>query len=251
MTEPTSSGVEADLSPADASPAASSPASASVWEDFIDIFYAPSAVFARRISSGFLIPMLVVTIAGGVLYLVNSNVMSQVMDAEMTRAMAKQARTLTPEQIEGARKIGATMAKIGVFVFAPIIMFLTGLALWVVGKFFEAKQTLGQAVMVASYAYVPRILEGVATSVQGLLLDPAQFTGRWRISLGVGRFLDPDTTSPALLALLGRVDVFTIWVTVLLVIGLSVTGKIPRAKAAIAGVIVWFLGAVPLLLQAR
>jgi hypothetical protein len=45
--------------------------------------------------------------------------------------------------------------------------------------------------------------------------------------------------------------VFTIWVTVLLVIGLSVTGKIPRAKAAIAGVIVWFLGAVPLLLQAR
>jgi hypothetical protein len=67
----------------------------------------------------------------------------------------------------------------------------------------------------------------------------------------VGRFFDPETTSPALLALLGRIDVFTIWVTVLLVIGLSVTGKIPRAKAAIAGVIVWFLGAVPLLLQAR
>ena len=130
-------------------------------------------------------------------------------------------------------------------------MFLTGLALWVVGKFFDAKQTLGQAVMVAAYASVPRIVEGVVTSIQGLLLDPAQFTGRWRVSLGVGRFLDPETASPALLALVGRMDVFTIWVTVLLVIGLSVTGKIPRSRAAIAGVIVWFLGAVPLLLQAR
>ena len=249
MTEPTSHGADADLAGPSASPTAS-PSTASVWEDFIDIFYAPSQVFARRSTSGFLIPMLVVTIAAGVLYLVNSGVWSQVMDAEMNRALAKRAQNLTPEQLEGARKIGATIAKIGVFVFTPIGIFLTGLALWVVGKFFEAKQTLGQAVMVASYAFIPRIIEGVVTSIQGLLLDPSTFTGRWRVSVGVGRFLDPETTSPALLALLGRVDVFTIWVTVLLAIGLAVTGKIPRAKAAIAGVIIWFIGAVPLLLQA-
>jgi hypothetical protein len=250
MTEPTSPGADADISAA-APTTAASPAKASVWEDFIDIFYAPSAVFARRISSGFIIPMLVVTIALGVLYLVNSGVWSQVMDAEMNRALAKRAQNLTPEQMEKVRNFSLLMGKIGVFIFTPIGMFFTGLALWVVGKFFEAKQTLGQAVMVASYAFIPRIVEGVVTSVQGLLLDPSQFTGRWRISLGAGRFLDPDATSPVLLALLGRIDVFTIWVTVLLVIGLSVTGKIPRARAAIAGVIVWFLGAVPLLLQAR
>jgi hypothetical protein len=222
-----------------------------VWEDFIDIFYAPSTVFARRISSGFIIPMLVVTLAAGALYLLNSNVWSQVMDAEMGRALTKRAQNLTPEQMENARKIGLTFGKIGVFVFTPIIMFLTGLALWVVGKFFEAKQTLGQAVMVASYANIPRIVEGVVTSVQGLLLDPSTFTGRWRVSIGVGRFLDPETTSPALLALLGRVDLFTIWVTVLLAIGLSVTGRIPRARAAMAAAIVWLLGAMPLLLQSR
>jgi hypothetical protein len=251
MTEPTSRAADADISPPDASPAAAPPASASVWEDFIDIFYTPSTVFARRSTSGFFIPMLVVTLAAGVLYIVNSGVWSQVMDAEMNRALAKRASNLTAEQLETARKFGATMGKIGVFVFTPIGMFFTGLALWIVGKFFEAKQTLGQAVMVASYAFIPRIVEGVVTSVQGLLLDPAQFNGRWRVSLGVGRFLDPDATSPVLLALLGRVDVFTIWVTVLLAIGLSVTGKIPRGRAAIAGVIMWLLGALPLLLQAR
>jgi len=249
MTEPTSSGANADLSP-DASPAASTPASASVWEDFIDIFYAPSAVFARRINSGFFVPMLVVVVVVVALFFVNSAVWGPVTDAEMTRALAKRPN-ITPEQIEAARKMGPTFNKIAVVIGTPIAIFVTGLALWVVGKFFEAKQTLGQAVMVASYASMPRIVEGVVTSVQGLLLDPAQFTGRWRASIGLGRFLDPDTASPMLVGLLGRVDVFTIWITVLLVIGLSVTGKIPRAKAAIAGVIVWFLGAVPLLLQAR
>jgi hypothetical protein len=245
MTEPTSHGAEADLS-AGASPTAAPPATASVWEDFIDIFYAPSAVFARR--SGFIIPMLVVVVAVGALYFVNGAVWGPIVDAEMARAFAKQPN-LTAQQIETAHRIGATMNKIGVVIFTPIAIFFTGLALWVVGKLFESKQTLGQAVMVASYASIPRIVEGVAVSIQGLLLDPSQFTGRWRVSLGVGRFLDPDATSPALLGLLGRVDVFTIWVTVLLVIGLSVTGKIPRSRAAIAGVIVWFLGAVPLLLQ--
>jgi hypothetical protein len=53
-----------------------------------------------------------------------------------------------------------------------------------------------------------------------------------------------------LLALLGRVDVFTIWVTVLLAIGLSVTGRISRSKAAIAAGIVWLVGALPGVLQA-
>jgi len=246
MTEPTSRGADAELLPSTASPA-----SASKWEDFIDIFYAPSAVFARRITSGFFIPMLVVTLVAGTLYLVNSAVWSQVMEAEMGRALARSPQTLTPEQMQAARNFTQIVGKIGAFVLTPIAMFLTGFALWVCGKLFESKQSFGQAVMVAAYAYVPRVIEGVVTSVQGLLLDPSTFTGRWRVSLGVGRFLDPDTTSPALLALVGRLDVFTMWVTVLLAIGLSVTGRIPRGRAAIATAIVWFIGAVPLLLQAR
>ena len=49
---------------------------------------------------------------------------------------------------------------------------------------------------------------------------------------------------------MGRLDVFTIWVTVLLAIGLAVTGNVSRSRAAIAAAIVWLLGAAPLLLQA-
>jgi len=48
----------------------------------------------------------------------------------------------------------------------------------------------------------------------------------------------------------GRIDVFTIWVTVLVAIGLAVTGKISRGKAAIAAAIVWLVGALPTLASA-
>ena len=238
-----------DAGPGDAPRAAESKASR--WEDFIDIFYAPSAVFARRASSGFLLPMVVVTVLSGALYLMNSGVWSYVMDAEMSRTLARQSQQVTEEQMQGIRRFSETMAKVGSFVFVPVGIFLTGLMLWVCGKFVDAKQTLRQATMVAAFAFLPRVVEAVVVAVQGLVLDPSTIDGRWRVSLGVGRFFDPDTTSPALLAFLGRIDVFTIWVTVLLAIGLAVTGKIPRARAAVAAAIVWLLGALPLLLQSR
>src|SRR5690348_14372199 len=235
----------------DAAPAPAKPASR--WEDFIDIFYAPSSVYERRRNSGFGIPMLVVTVLIGAIFIANSGAMQPIMDAEFARGAAaamKQNPQITPEMMEKSRSIGETFAKVGAFVFVPIAMFLTGLVLWIVGKFFDATQTLAAAIMVAAYAYVPRVLESIVSGVQLLLMDPASLTGRYSISLGLGRFLDPATASPMLLALLGRLDVFTIWVTVLLAIGLSVTGRIPRSKAALAAVIVWLVGALPGVLQA-
>ncbi|MDB4882300.1 MAG: Yip1 protein [Gemmatimonadetes bacterium] len=254
MSEQTSSSAASGYEPPSEPPLPPKPAkSASVWEDFIDIFYAPSTVFERRASSGFFLPMLVVTVLTGVLFLVNSGVLAPMMDAEMGRAVAAMQRkgtTLTPEQLDQMRSVNEKITKVVVFIVLPVGIFFTGLFLWLFGKFVESKQTLGQALMVSSYAFIPRVVEGVVTSVQGLLLDPASMNGRYRISLGVGRFLDPDTTSPLLLAIVGRLDVFTIWITVLLAIGLAVTGRIPRGKAAIAAALVWLIGALPGVLQA-
>jgi hypothetical protein len=227
--------------------------SASWWEDFLDIFYAPSQVFARRANAGFGIPMLVVTVVVALIAIANSGVMQPVMDAEFTRGTAaamRQNPQITPEMMAKSRGFGEAIAKYGAIFFVPVGIFLTGLVLWLCGKLVDAKESLSAAIMVAAYSFVPRILEGVITGVQGLLLDPATLNGRFRLSLGLGRFLDPDTASPVLLALLGRVDVFTIWVTVLLAIGLSVTGRIPRARAAVAAAIVWVLGALPALMGA-
>ena len=225
----------------------------SVWEDFIDIFYAPSYVFARRQNGSFWIPMFTVTILVGALFYLNSGAMQPIMDAEFNRGMAVAMRNnpqMNAEAAERFRQIGTRIGQVFVFVFMPIAITAIGVCLWLLGKLFEAKQTFKAALVVAAYSYVPRVLEGVLNGLQALMLDPAGLNGRFRISLGPGRFIDPDTASPILLAIVGRMDVFTIWVTVLLAIGLSVTGNIPRSRAAIAAAMIWIIGALPLIVQA-
>jgi ABC-type transport system involved in cytochrome c biogenesis permease component len=53
-----------------------------------------------------------------------------------------------------------------------------------------------------------------------------------------------------MIALASRVDLFTIWITVLLAIGLHVVGKIPKQQAGIAAGITWLVGALPAVLGA-
>jgi hypothetical protein len=222
------------------------PPTASVWEDFVDILYTPAAVFARRQNGNPWIPLVVVTLALGGLFLANSRLLEPIFDAEFDRSMAAALRDnpqLTPEMLEQGRRMGR-------LVFVPIAVCLIGFALWLFGKVAEARVSFGTAVLVAAYAYVPRVIEALLSGVQGLILDPATLDGRYRVTLGVGRFLDPDTTAPMVLALVGRVDVFTIWVTVLLAVGLSVTGKVSRPGAAVVAAFVWVAGALPGLLQA-
>jgi hypothetical protein len=223
---------------------------ASVVEDFIDIFYAPSTVFARRANSSFWVPTIFVAVCLGLLFLGNASRMEPIMDAEFQRstaAMLKANPQLTPDMLEKGRAFGQTIAKVGAFIFVPIAIMLVGFVLWISGKMVDAKQTLGAALMVAAYAYVPRVLDGIVGAVQAFALDTSKMTSRYQLTLSAARLFDPESTSPLLLAVASRFDVFVIWATVLLAIGLSVSGKIPRSKAAIAAVIVWILGAVPVI----
>ena len=63
-----------------ATPAPAKPASR--WEDFIDIFYAPSAVFRRRENGNFFIPLAVITIVCGVLFYLNSGALQPMSAAD-------------------------------------------------------------------------------------------------------------------------------------------------------------------------
>jgi hypothetical protein len=234
-----------------AAPVAAPPAA--IWEDFIDIFYAPSSVFRRRENGNAFIPVAVITIVCGVLFYLNSGALQPMFDAEFDRQMAtvaKQNPNFRPEAAEQMRNFASRIQMVAVFVFLPIAMLGVGVTTWLAGKLIDAKQTFKAALVVGAYAYAPRLIEAVLQGLQGLFLDPAQLDGRFRLSLGIGRFLDPDTTSPLLLAVLGRADLITIWITVLIAIGLCVTGRIPLRKAAIAAAIVWLVGGLPLILPA-
>jgi len=176
-----------------------------------------------------------------------------IFDSEFTRGMAAAAKKnpqLTDAQIQTSRAFAEKLTPVLVGVGAIIMPLLVGVILWIVGKFVDAKESVGAACMIACYAFIPRILDSLLRVVQAFVMDPASLNGQYRVSLSAARFLDPDVASPVLVGLLSRIDLFTIWVTVLLAIGLSVVARIPRQKAAIAAIIVWVIGALPALLQA-
>ena len=220
----------------------------SIWEDFIDIFYVPSQVFARREHGSVWPPLIIITLLSGALFYLNSGALQPIFDAEFDRGMASALRDnpkMPAEAIEKMRAIGTRVGQIGMLVFMPFGMLGVAGVMWVAGKLVDARQTFHAALVVAAYAFAPRILQFAINGVQAMFLDPSQLDGQFRLSFGPGRFMDPDETSPLLLAAIGRLDVFTIWITVLVAIGLAVTGRIPVQRAAIAAVIVWVMGGVP------
>jgi hypothetical protein len=224
------------------------PGRAGLWEDFVDIFYAPSSVFARRSDGKFGMPLLLLVLVGAVLAFLTKNATQPIMDAEFARQSAAAMRrnpSLTAEQMAGGRGFFEMMAPLIFALFLTISIFGTGLVLWVVGKLFDAKESVAAAIMIATYAEVPRLVQILTNAAQGLVMSPEKLNSINAVGFSLARFMDPDNASQVLIALAARVDVFTIWITVLLAIGLHVVGRIPKQQAAIVAAITWVVGALP------
>jgi hypothetical protein len=225
---------------------------ASLWEDFIDIIVAPASVFRRRERGSWIIPLLIVTIAVAVIAFASRGVLQPVMDAEFERtadALRKNPQ-VTEDVIEKTRGFFEFTRTWGPIIFTPITIVVIGFMTWLVAKLVDSKQDFHAALVVASYAYVPRVVQFIANAVQGLVLKPDQLDGVVKLSFSPARFLDASTANPVLVQILNRFDLFTIWVTVLLAIGVYVTGRVTKNQAIFAGVLFWIVGSIPAILGA-
>lgn len=221
------------------------PAKASFWEDAIDIFFSPAYVFRREQNKSFWPPILFVAIAIGIVVAMTFNTLEPIFDAEFARATAKQLANnpqITPAQLETGKKFGLSVARYGVGVIMVLTMLLIGVITWLLGKVVGSAQSFHAAFVVAAWSYFPRVLGAVLGGVQGLVMDTSKFTSQLSITLSPARFMDPDASNPMLYQLAGRFDLITIWVTILLAVGMYVTGKVSKGRAAIFGVLIWAVG---------
>lgn len=216
---------------------------ASIWEDFIDIFYAPGDVFERRRDGRFALALVILAVLMTLLFFASQSVLTEPMQAEFARAM--EGQEVSAEQMEAMQRMSGIIGTVGFLFTIPIGVLVTGAVLWLVGKIFGATATFAAAAMVATYAQAPKILQQVAAIIQGMVLEPV--TSLYHLTLSPARFMDPEATSDTMMALLGRLDVFVLWSAVLLGIGLHVVGRLPKSQAYAAAAIVWVLGSVPLL----
>lgn len=218
-------------------------------EDFIDVYVSPAELFRRRVDGKFGHALIVLVVVSAVLFFLTKSAMGPLYEAEFARGMAANPN-LTPEQIEAGKKMAGVFGSIGVIVGIPIGALLLGLAVWLVGKLVGARLNYIQGVTIATFAFFPRLIEGIVNAVQALLLDETKLTSLHAVKLGVSRFLDPQAMGVAAMAFLGRIDLFTLWVTILIAVGLRQMARVTTGQAAIGSAIVWLVGALPTLLPA-
>ena len=227
------------------------PANASVWEDFIDIFYAPADVYHRRENGNWFIPMLVTTVCMAAItwltYGALEGAYQPIIDKAIEQVMQRPGAT--PDLADSVRKYAAWQIKLA-GVFFPLLILAVALLTWIVGKFFGSRQTFRAAMVVVGYAQVPRVIGAIVNGVQALLMDSSKVTSLSAIAVSPVRFISRDAVSPIAYAVLMRLDVFTIWATVLIGVGLYVTGRLSKGSATVAAMMVWLLGSLPTIRQA-
>jgi hypothetical protein len=241
MTESTAASEESRPTPAK---------QPSFWEDVIEIFIHPADVYRRRANASVWPPMLFVALAIGIVTFATFNTLEPIFEAEFNRNMVKSMAKnpqITQEMADKMRDTGISIAKYTIPIIILISMFVVGVVTWLVSKLVGAKTTFHQGLVVAAWAYFPRVLGAILGSVQGLLMDPSKLNSQLAISLSPARFMDVDTANPLLYQVLGRFDLITIWVTILLAVGIYVTGGITKQRAVVFGIIVFVVGMLPAL----
>lgn len=252
MTDPrtTSASESGTYAPGSAAPI--TPQQASIWEDFIDIFYAPSTVLRRRASASPWPPMLVAALLTGIVMFFVAPAIEPALQADFMRAlpaMQRQNPNITPEMVERMKGATSVGMRYGSAIFTLLAIALVGAMTWLVGKLVDSAEGYGQATLVAAYAYLPRVLGGILLLVETLVTDVSGAKSAASLSFSAARFLNPDTTSPVMMQVMLHLDVFVIWETVILAIGVAVLGQTTRGRAIAAGVLFWIVGTIPMVLQ--
>ncbi|MFL5561999.1 MAG: YIP1 family protein [Gemmatimonadaceae bacterium] len=219
-------------------------ADASVMDDILEIFYAPSKVFARRRDNPkFWAAFFILSILFAVGVWVMMRNYSDVLDAQMTRQMnAQMAKNpqFTPEMAERSRRIGQTIAPIGGIIVGVLSTLILGLAVWLVGKFFDSKADLQRGMVIATLASFPKVIDLIIAAVIALVAGTAGITNMMAATPSLARFA-PATVSPAVLGLLSRISIGTVWATILVGIGMHVVGRTTKSKGYAAAVVIWVL----------
>jgi hypothetical protein len=143
-------------------------------------------------------------------------------------------------------KIASVMDKAGVVmpvVTVPLIVLLVAGVLALIFKvFMSAELSFKQLFGIAAYGSLPDLLNQAAAIAVAFLKNPDEFNLENPVAFNVGAFLDPQSTSKAVMSLASSIDVFTFWKIALLAVGISVAArKISIGKAVMGLAIPWVL----------
>jgi hypothetical protein len=153
------------------------------------------------------------------------------------REAMEQRRDLSPEQVERAAKISNSVGKIiayaGPLVLVIIMLAVSGILL-VAFRLFGGEGDYLQAWSATLYAQMPACIKSIVLFVVmlikgGTALSPLALVTMVRTNPA---FLFEQKTHPMAFALAANLDVFSLWVMVLLIIAFAHVARVSKGKSA-------------------
>lgn len=224
-----------------------------LFENLIEVLFAPAKVFDRTRASTAGKYVMVTAVLAVVVVFATKNLLQPWFDAQadLTMAQAAAKGTPMPEGAASATRAFLGWVFLGTAALATLIgPYLNALFLRFGAKIGGASLSFAQAAMIAVLAGVPRLLNYLAMPAQTLVLDPQSARGISDLSLGAARFVDPSTTSTAMIALLSIADITRVWQLLLAAIGVSVVARVSMSAGLVAGGIMVAIGLIFQLLPA-
>jgi hypothetical protein len=209
----------------------------------VNVFFAPSRTFTDiRNNASWWVPWLLVAVTSLVfMYVVQQKIgFEQIVQNEITNSgRAEQLEKLSPEQRQQQMKLSLTIMKVASYatpVTTLIFLLIVGGILMATFNFgFGAEVKFAQSVAVVAYSMVPSLI-GSALGIVALLVgvrEPDAFNIRNPVATNPAYFMDP-TQHKFLYGMASSLDIFTIWMIILLGIGYSSISKAKRTPAILA-----------------
>jgi hypothetical protein len=229
------------------------------WQRVACTFTAPSKTFEdiKRGNRSWWLPLIVGALASYILFgaVVQKVGIRQTVENQIRmdpKAQERMAQT-TPEQREQAYKISDGITEV-IFIAGPLVGMLGALVvaavlMGTINFGFGGRAKFGDLFAVVYYAWLPQVVKvllGTAVIYAGMA--PESFNIKNFAPTNLGAFLDPTDTAKALYALATSLDLVTIWMLVLMSIGVAAMAGVKRSAGYIAvfgwWVIIVFFGAV-------
>jgi hypothetical protein len=225
-----------------------------VFEDILEVLWAPAKVFERSRAAGVGMYLLALTVIMVVLVVATKGLLQPYLEAGADQQLLQQARQsgreLPAEAVTAARSFTVYAFLAGIAMTPLVGGLMGGILIWLAAKLLRAPLAFGRAVFIAVLSTVPRVIGTLVTAIQGAIVDPASVTSMYQSSIGPARFADPETTKPVVMGLLANFDLFSIWALVITAIGVSVLARVPRSTGWIVAIVSTSIGLLPVLLAA-
>ena len=221
------------------------------WQRVACTFTAPSKTFedVKRGNRSWWLPLIVMALVGYILFAavaqkigIQQTVDNQIrMDPKAQERMAN----ASPEQRAMGEKVSVGITE-GVFIAGPLIGMLGALVvaavlMGTINFGFGGRAKFGEVFAVVYYAWLPQVVKvllGTAVIYAGVA--PESFNIKNFAPTNLGAFLDPTDTAKWLYALATSLDAVTIWMVVLMSIGVATVAGVKRSAGYIA-VFGWWL----------